>query len=263
MYKNYLIVASKIDKAGINISTQLSQFGNFNFYLVNDEMIYTENLDLDKINSYDFIIFASKHQSEKGNKTISIHAPGNWNKAELGGTEERVCKTSALFQKQLFERLKKNMEKFPIKGYDLTLECTHHGPLISKPCLFVEIGATETEWKDRKAGFVVAKSIAEIMKDFKENPYNEVAIGIGGPHYCPNFNKLQLNSNIALSHVIPQYVLPLSEKMVQEAIAGTDEDVDLILLDWKGLGNSEQRQQVLEVLKKFYIQIKKTSEIPK
>jgi hypothetical protein len=62
MYKNYLIVASKIDKAGINISTQLSQFGNFNFYLVNDEMIYTENLDLDKINSYDFIIFASKHQ---------------------------------------------------------------------------------------------------------------------------------------------------------------------------------------------------------
>jgi D-aminoacyl-tRNA deacylase len=263
MYNNYLIVASKIDKAGINISTQLSQFGNFNFYLVEDEMIYTENINLEKINQYDFIIFASKHQSEKGNKTISIHAPGNWNKAELGGIPERVCKTSALFQKQLFEKLKKNMEKFPIKGYDLTLECTHHGPLISKPCLFVEIGATETEWKDRKAGFVVAKSIAEIIKDFKENPYNEVAIGIGGPHYCPNFNKLQLNSNIALSHVIPQYALPLTEKMVQEAVAGTDEDVDLILLDWKGLGNSEQRQQAMDVLKKFYIQVKKTSEIPK
>jgi D-aminoacyl-tRNA deacylase len=263
MYKNYLIVASKIDKAGINISTQLSQFGNFNFYLVEDEMIFTENLDINKINSYDFIIFASKHQSEKGNKTVSIHAPGNWNKAELGGTEERVCKTSALFQKQLFEKLKTNMEKFPIKGYDLTLECTHHGPLIGKPCLFVEIGATETEWKDRKAGFVVAKSIAEIIRDFKENPYNEVAIGIGGPHYCPNFNKLQLNSNIALSHVIPQYALPLTEKMVQEAIAGTDEDVDIIILDWKGLGNAEQRQQAMDVLKKFYIQTKKTSEIPK
>ncbi|MEK6827569.1 MAG: D-aminoacyl-tRNA deacylase [Nanoarchaeota archaeon] len=263
MYKNFLIVASKIDTAGINITTQMSQFGNFNFYLVDDEIIYTENLNLEKMNQYDFIIFASKHQSEKGNKTISIHAPGNWRKAELGGEEGRVCKTSALFQKQIFEKLKSNMDKFHIKNYELTLECTHHGPLIKKPCLFVEIGATEKEWKDRKTGFIVAKSIAEMISEFKENPYNEIAIGIGGPHYCPNFNKIQLNSNIAISHVIPQYALPLTQEMVQEAIAGTDEDIDLILLDWKGLGNAEQRQQITDVLDKFYIQKKRTSEISK
>ena len=263
MYKNFLIVASKIDTAGINITTQMSQFGNFNFYLVEDEIIYTENLNLEKINQYDFIIFASKHQSEKGNKTISIHAPGNWRKAELGGEEGRVCKTSALFQKQIFEKLKINIDKFHLKDYELTLECTHHGPLIKKPCLFVEIGATEKEWKDRKAGFIVAKSIAEIISEFKENPYNEIAIGIGGPHYCPNFNKIQLNSNIAISHVIPQYALPLTQEMVQEAIAGTDEDIDIILLDWKGLGNAEQRKQITDVLDKFYIQKKRTSEISK
>ena len=263
MYKNFLIVASKIDTAGINITTQMSQFGNFNFYLVEDEIIYTENLNLEKINQYDFIIFASKHQSEKGNKTISIHAPGNWRKAELGGEEGRVCKTSALFQKQIFEKLKINIDKFHLKDYELTLECTHHGPLIKKPCLFVEIGATEKEWKDRKAGFIVAKSIAEIISEFKENPYNEIAIGIGGPHYCPNFNKIQLNSNIAISHVIPQYALPLTQEMIQEAIAGTDEDIDIILLDWKGLGNAEQRKQINDVLDKFYIQKKRTSEISK
>ncbi len=263
MYKNYLIVASKLDKAGINITTQLSQFGNFSFYLVDQEMIFTENLDLEKINQYDFIIFASKHQSEKGNKTISIHAPGNWKKADFGGTPNRVCKTSALFEKQLFEKLSANLTKFPLKGYELTLECTHHGPLINKPCLFVEIGATETEWKDRKAGFVVAKSISEIMQEFKENPYNEIAIAIGGPHYCPNFNKIQSKSNLAISHVIPQYALPLTEEMVQEAIAGTQEDVDLILLDWKGIGNAEQRNQVMEIVNKFYITKKKTSEISK
>ena len=34
MFKKYLIVASKKDLAGVNITTQLSQFGNFNFYLV-------------------------------------------------------------------------------------------------------------------------------------------------------------------------------------------------------------------------------------
>ncbi len=263
MYNNFLIVASKLDKAGINITTQLSQFGGFNFYLVDEEIIYTENLNLEKINKYDFIVFASKHVSEKGGKTLSIHAPGNWGKAEFGGKEGRVCKTSALFQKQLFEKINSTLKKFPLNGYDLTLECTHHGPLIEKPCVFVEIGATETEWKDRKAGFVMAKAIAETIEEFKENPYNEIAIGIGGPHYCPNFNKIQLNSNIALSHVISQYAFPITEEMVQEAIAGTDEDVDVILLDWKGLGNAEQRKQILEVLDKFYIPKKRTSEISK
>ena len=52
-YKNFLIVASKLDAAGINMTTQLSQFqealnANFRFYLVDEEIIYTENLDLEK-----------------------------------------------------------------------------------------------------------------------------------------------------------------------------------------------------------------------
>jgi len=263
MYKNYLIVTSKIDKAGMNISSQLSQFGNYNFYLMEKETIYTENFDKSRLEDCDFVIFASKHSSEKGNKTISIHAPGNWNQAQMGGAPERVCKTSALFQKQLFEKLKINLDEAQLKGYELTLECTHHGPLINKPCLYVEIGATEVEWKDKRAGFVVAKSIAETMRDFKENPFNEVAIGIGGPHYCPNFNKIQLTSNIAISHIIPQYALPLTEEMIQEAIGGTEEDIDLILIDWKGLGNAEQRDQAMQVINKFYIQKKRTSEVSK
>jgi len=263
MYKKYLIVASKQDLAGINITTHLSQFGNFNFYLVDGEIIHTENLDLEKINHYDFIIFASRHRSEKNQKSLSIHAPGNWNKAQFGGKDGRVCKTSALFQKQFFEKLKKNAEKFHLKEYELTLECTHHGPLIDKPCVFVEIGSTETEWKDRKAAFIVARTIYETIQEFKENPYNEIAIGIGGPHYCPSFNKIQMNSNVAISHIISEYAFPITEEMVQEAIAGTEEDIDLILLDWKGMGTSEQRQQTLDVLNKFYIQKKKTSEISK
>ena len=117
MYQKYLIVASKKDKAGINITTQLSQFGNFNFYLVDDEMIYTENLDLEKINQYDFIIFASKHRSEKRKKTLSIHAPGNFRTAELGGESRNLCKSSALFQKQIFEKLKNNVQEYELKNY--------------------------------------------------------------------------------------------------------------------------------------------------
>ncbi|MBA7634506.1 hypothetical protein ES703_42092 [subsurface metagenome] len=275
MYKKYLIIASKKDTAGINITTQLSQFRqnpvlssigekpNFDFYLIDDEIIYTENLNLEKINQCDFIIFASKHRSEKQERTLSIHAPGNWREAKLGGEKEKISQTSALFQKQIFEKLTENVTKYHLKNYSITLECTHHGPLINKPCIFIEIGSTENEWKDRKAAFVIAKTISEIIKDFKENPYNEVAIGIGGPHYCPNFNKIQLKSNIALSHIIPQYVLPLKEEMIKEALNKTEEEVDFALLDWKGLGNSEHRRQSLEILDKLHLRYKRTSEINK
>ncbi len=274
-YRKYLVVASKLDKAGINITTNLSQFRknpvisgmqkegrNFDFYLVEEEIIFTENLDLDKINKYDFVIFASKHKSEKEEKTLSVHAPGNFRNASLGGETGKVCKTSALFQKQIFEKLKANAEKYNSK-YDVTLEVTHHGPLIDKPCVFIEIGSTENEWQNRKAGFIIAKTISEIIDEFKENPYNEIAIAIGGPHYCPNFNKVQLNSNIAISHIIPQYAFPLSEEMVKEAIEKTEEEIDFALLDWKGLGNSEQRQKVVEILDKLYIRYEKTSDVKK
>jgi len=42
-----------------------------------------------------------------------------------------------------------------------------------------------------------------------------------------------------------------------------DEEVDFALLDWKGLGNSEQRRQVTKVLDKLYVNYKKTSEVNK
>ena len=66
-----------------------------------------------------------------------------------------------------------------LKNFQITLECTHHGPFIDKPCIFIEIGSTENEWKNRKAGFIIAKTIKEIINEFKENTYNEVAVGIG------------------------------------------------------------------------------------
>ena len=274
MYQKYLIVASKQDPAGVNITTQLSQFRNpllssmkntpsFDFYLREEDIISDENLNLEKINKYDFIIFASKHQSKEGIKSLSIHAPGNFKKAEYGGREGKVCSTSALFQKQLFENLNKQVEENILKDYQVTLECTHHGPLINKPCVFIEIGSTEIEWKDKRAGFIIAKTIRDTIENFEENPYNEIAIGIGGPHYCPNFNKIQLNSNIALSHIIPGYDLPLTEEMIKEAVEKTEEEIDFILLDWKGLTSAEERQRILQILDKLYLKYKKTSEIKK
>lgn len=274
MYKKYLIVASKLDEAGINITTQLSQFrknpilsgmkedeSNFDFYLVEDEVLYSENLDLEKIDKYDFVIFASKHSSEKNQKALTVHATGNWREARYGGESGKVSRTSALFQKQLFEKLKENIEKHDLRDYSVTMEATHHGPLIDKPSVFIEIGSTDVEYNDRRAGFIVAKTIFDLIENFKENPYNEVAIGVGGPHYCPSFNKIQLESNVAISHVISAYALPITDEMIKEAIEKTEEEIDFFVLDWKGLGNVEKRNEVIKILEKNYIQWKKSGEI--
>lgn len=275
MYEKYLIIASKKNPAGTNITTALSQFRenpvlssmgkkpSFDFYLPEEEVLFNKNLNLEKINQYDFVIFPCTHKSEKGEKSLSIHVPGNWRTAELGGSDGKVCPTSALFQKQLFETLRANVGKYDLEDYNVTLEVTHHGPLINKPCVFIEIGSSETEWNDRRAAFVIAKTISDTINKFQPNPYREIAIGIGGPHYCPNFNKIQLKSNIAISHIIPQYVSPISEDMIKEAISKTEEEVDFAILDWKGLGISEERQKVIDILEKNYINWKKTSDIIK
>jgi D-aminoacyl-tRNA deacylase len=163
----------------------------------------------------------------------------------------------------MFEKLISLAKEYQLTDYSVTLEATHHGPLIKKPCLFIEIGPSETEWNDRRAGFIIAKTISDSIKEFKENPYNEIAIGIGGPHYCPNFNKIQEKSNFAISHIIAQYALPLTEEMVKEAIAKTQEEIDFAIIDWKGLGNAEQRQQAIQILDKLYINYKRTSDIGK
>lgn len=263
MFKKYLIVASKQDKAGINITTNLSQFGEFNFHLVDGEITHTENLNLERINQFDFIIFASRHKSDIPMKTLSIHAPGNFKEVWGGGQAGRLSPSSALFNKHLFECIKKYQKEFDLSHYDVTLEVTHHGPLINKPCVFLEIGGGEEEWRDKRAAFCIAKALSEAIETFKDNPYREIAVGIGGPHYCSGFNKLQLDSNVAFAHIIPKYVSPITEEMIKEAITKTIEEVDFVVLDWKGLGNSEERQKIIDLLANNYIQYKKIQEIKK
>ena len=55
MFKKYLIVASKQDLAGINITTHLSQLGTYDFYLRDEKIVSDKNLNHKKINEYDFI----------------------------------------------------------------------------------------------------------------------------------------------------------------------------------------------------------------
>jgi D-aminoacyl-tRNA deacylase len=264
MLEKFLIVGSKSDPASRRIILSLMDMGRFNFHLIEGEMLSERNLDKEKIKEFDFVIFVSKHKSEKKEKTLSVHAPGNWGEVWGGGEEGRVSPASSSFQKHLFKTLYKVAEESDlIPRYSVTMEVTHHGPLIDRPSVFIEVGGSEFEWKDRRATFAIAKTVREALETWKKNPYEEHAIGIGGGHYCPAFNQIQLTSNVALAHVIPKYVGPITEQMVLEAVNNTIEEIDFAIIDWKGIGKAKERDEVIEILEKNYIRWKKSGEIKK
>jgi len=262
----FAIVYSKKDEAGVNIAEQLKDHYLPQFPIIDlkKESIYNENIDEEyqELKNADFIVFATKHQSKEGTPSLSLHAPGNWRNADFGGKPGKICPTSSRVLKFLFQKLNENAKQADYK-HKVTLECTHHGPLISKPCCFIEVGSSLEGWKDKEAAKIIAKTIAD-LQNFSPDKNIKTAIGIGGPHYCPNFNKIQFNSkDYAISHIIPEYALPINETMIKEAIEKTKENVDLILVDWKGCGNSESRQKVLEVIEKLGLKYERTEKIEK
>lgn len=256
----FAVLYSKKDIAGKNIAGQLKKFylPQIPIIELSKETIYSENCDkIPELKNIDFIVFASKHKSESCKPCLSLHAPGNWRGTDYGGKPGKVCLTSALILKYLFQELNKNAKE--ITDYECTLECTHHGPYIEKPCCFIELGSSEEQWRDEKAARIIAKTISS-LQNYEKQKYKP-AIGIGGKHYCNNFNKIQLNSEYAISHIIPEYVFPLTESMLKEAIEKTQETVSTAVVDWKGCGKSEERKQIIDIIKKAGLEIKRTSEV--
>lgn len=272
------IISSSKDPAGINIRNNLIEFFDFSeinktfentpifennniqnknikLYLTNKELIFAENIDKE-INE-DIFIFASKHRSKENTSSFAVHPIGNWGKAEFGGKENALCLSSAALLKNLFAEINKIDNN---NNYQITLEATHHGPFVEKPAVFVEIGSTEKEWNDEENGKLIAGTIMNALKN--ENNNYKTAIGIGGPHYCNNFNKIMLKTDIAVSHICAKYHLEnLSEDLIKQAIEKTKEKADFILLDWKGLGKEKQR--IVQLLKDLDLEWKRTDNLLK
>lgn len=272
------IISSSKDPAGMNIRNSLLEMfefgktggkfeGNEIFqldtlknktiksYLTESDLIFYENIDK-KIEA-DIFVFASKHRSKENTKSFAIHPIGNWSKADLGGKENKLCPSSGVLLKNLFLELNNAAKDH---GYELTMEATHHGPYVEKPAVFCEIGSTEEEWNDKNNGGLMAKTIIQGLGN--ENKSYETAFGIGGPHYCNNFNKIALRTNIALSHICPKYHLDkLDESLLRQSIEKTKEKVDFALLDWKGLGTEKQR--IVELLKGMNLEMRRSDHVLK
>ena len=104
-----------------------------------------------------------------------------------------------------------NLKKNAPEGYQATYEVTHHGPTeLSTPSFFVEIGSTEKEWTDARAGSAVALSVLEA------DPTDTVnVLGIGGTHYARRETEIALRSRAAFGHIVhSRFVASLDPAML-------------------------------------------------
>jgi len=180
----FAIAYSKLDKAGVNIVERLREIGflpQIPIIELKKETIFSDDISEKKypqIKQIDFIVFASRHKSKKGNPSLSLHAPGNWRGADYGGKEGKICKTSAFVLKYLFQELNKNAQEQKLEGYEVTMEVTHHGPLIEKPCCFIELGSSEKQWQDKEAAKKGEDtSVVVVQPPVTETPTNWVTAG--------------------------------------------------------------------------------------
>jgi D-aminoacyl-tRNA deacylase len=257
----FSIIASEKDIAGMNIVSVLKEKysdevkkNNAALHIIKEDTIFFEGAD--KLDA-DYLIFATRHQSKSGEKTLSVHFPGNFSKAEFGGVDKSLCTSAVSLLKQAFINLN---EIGKDSGYSITMEATHHGPLLKKPVIFIEIGSREEQWKDKKAAEIIAKTIIKTLTEYKKTDY-ETAIGFGGLHYCQNFNEIELSKNIALSHICPKYhVGVIDEEVILRMFNASDSKVSYALLDWKGI-QSEDKQRLVAMLERLNIPWKKTKGI--
>ncbi len=189
-------------------------------------------------------------------KNICIHTPGNWSKAEFGGKDKTLCISPANYIKEAFLYLQKNNKT----DYEITLEVDHHGPYLTKPCFFIEIGSSEKQWIDPAPAKLIASTL-KFLFNKKIKDY-ETAIGLGGMHYCNNFNKIESSTNIAFSHICPKYYLSnLNENLLQEAVNKSLPKPKFIILDYKGLG--KEKNKIKDLLNNFNLEILRADKIKK
>jgi D-aminoacyl-tRNA deacylase len=200
------------------------------------------------------LIFVTTHTSASGVKSLSLHTQGNWGKAELGGADSDLAPCPALYLKEGFRFMS---EICDLEGFEVIQECTHHGPAVSKPSIFIEIGSSPKEWGIERAGEINAEVIKHLVK-FKPKKL-KTAVGIGGPHHTPNFRKVQLGNSVAIGHVCPMYALEdLDVAMLEQAMEKTVPRASLVVVDWKGLKG--YKEKVKGLLEEIGVEWKKTKE---
>jgi D-aminoacyl-tRNA deacylase len=272
-----LIVTSSKDPAGLNIKKQILRNYPFNateetyqknsvfsnklhgaevkLITLNEEAVNAQYLP-DHFSDLSLVVFISRHSSQSGTPTLSVHTPGNFGTAELGGLPRSVSISPATAMRNALTALLRYRTDTSAK-YEVSYECTHHGPSLNAPTMFVELGSSPPQWNDMDAAETVAHATMEAISKYGHTR-NSAALGIGGTHYNQRFTRWALEGKAIFSHMIPKYALGyVDSEILSQCVEKTVEKVDCAILDWKGIrsDNKENLLSSLEEIRLPYVKI--------
>jgi len=252
------LVYSLADPAGCLIAKQIQKIGVpawAEIYSFESDIVFINPAKIKE----DKIIFLSRHQSEMGTKSLTVHMTGNFSEAKFGGKARELSaalpKIGANYLRGLNTRC--NSSDLSKQGFVVSIEVTHHGPLLNKPCLFIELGSTPADWKNEDAANIIAQTIIE---DTNKENNDKIVIGLGGGHYAPDFTKLCLRQNYSFGHICPKhYLSELSVDLIWVMIRKSG--ADSIVLDWKGL--KENKEKILRLCEITKLKVEKVQNLLK
>jgi len=188
------------------------------------EQVRFEFLDETPDPRADAVVVLSRHASQSGRPTLTTHHTGNpTDSAALGGEPLRLAISAPPLSSLLLRLYRAEAENMGLlEKYEVSLEATHHGPTGNKkPLVFIEIGSTPEEWRDRKAQEAMARAVARALEE--PLPRCEPAAGFGGTHYPRKFTMLHLEGETCFGHIIPKYAFArgVPDRIIADAVSST------------------------------------------
>lgn len=148
---------------------------NIYLWVVNQSMLslnyvnqmFAEELktcDTEEVNDIADVFFVSRHAAASGTVSLTVHPIGiPWlqDPGRFGGLPGR-CSPPNHHIGGLYRNILKHVTHHKMDTtFQVTLEATHHGPFVEVPTCFVEIGSSEAEWSNAKAGQLWARCIGQ------------------------------------------------------------------------------------------------------
>ncbi|MCK4319131.1 hypothetical protein KAW38_01000 [Candidatus Micrarchaeota archaeon] len=194
------------------------------------------------------VLVLSTHKSEKNYPAFTTHTPGNWSSADFGGEP----RTLNIANGSLMVSLLKNLHKNNSLNWSVNLEVDHHGPTVSYPITYVEIGSSEKEWRNKDAGRIVADSVlASLDHERAEGSY----LCAGGGHYAPLFTRMVLENGLVPGHMLPKYKAgELEEDTFIQAVEKVAEKTKGIVMDKDGL-NLIQKNKIRDLASSYGLEV--------
>lgn len=176
------------------------------------------------------VIFLSRHFAASGLPSLTLHVigvPGEspvGETAEFGGIKGEVVLPNPRFAEWYRRMHQAGIEHGLIPEFDMTIETTHHGPSLSVPTMFIEIGSSETHWDRRDAAEAWADVISEGLGldggnglgdwgslSSEQKGEAKVMLGIGGGHYAPRHTDVIRKTNCWAGHQLALYALEMTK----------------------------------------------------